>query len=362
MQIKKNVIVKSHDSLFADSQRGLINFVGQYYIEFRDDNPDIKISGTLNYPGVKGKIYFDEGYINFLDRKFLILSKKEQEAFSSGGQRTAEDNYIELKETDRDLKPYFNLAAQTIIYETLAPSSNAGGVTSSITQIPEIKEKSYLLNIRGPMTELSSLSFERYILKSNVYKLDGEAYILEDKTTGKKLDPYRFQELAYDIAPPLLKSAFSALEGSTDSLAKASRDTARDLTITEINLFARMLMRPVERRIASQTGLYDLRIKRDLGLDAANLLKLNDQQLLQSEPVIVEHMVGLERLYFTLDTSIDKNLQSQNYNMIVYSYKLTWKILKETLIDELSLNVGNELDEYNNAYLPVLSIEAIHSF
>jgi len=221
----------------------------------------------------------------------------------------------------------------------------------------------------------SSFTFEKYKKEYGLMTLDGEPYVLKDKNTGQTIDQHRLQELTYALSPPLIRSMLNMAQGADVSLGEVGKDAARDLTITEINLLARSLLKPVERSVAEQTGLYDLRIKRNFGQDAVNLAGLSQTAELthpdeETEQPLMENLFGLElvkelwreRLYLSLDTSVDQNLQNKNINITINSYKLNYKILKNYFVDELSLNVGEELDILQEEYVPVLSLELLHSF
>ncbi|GBR76894.1 hypothetical protein NO2_1371, partial [Candidatus Termititenax persephonae] len=386
LNIQNDLRVMSTDSLLTSS------FLGQINVGLRDNNPPVKISGSTNYLNIDGRIYLDDGYISFIDRKFNLLSTREQERyFQANSVHRPQDNYIEFTETDYyTLEPVLNVVAQTTVYDTQTVSGSAAAVEPSVSDNalvgppePETRmittETDYLVLIDGSILDLSSIAFEKYKKENSAYVLDGEPYPLKDKNTGQTLDQARLQELTYAISPPLMRSALNLVRGSgTQSLDEIGKGAARDLTITEINLLARSLLKPVERGFAEQLGLYDLRLKRDFGQDAANLAGFNNPSTVQTEDLteespapLWENLFGLElvtelwreRVYLSLDTNFDRNLQSKNVQITVNSYKLTYKIIKNYLfVNELSFNVGEELDLLQDRYLPVLSLELLSSF
>ena len=377
LSARNDVRVLTGDSLLLSGE--FSSFFNQINVTLRDESPPIKISGSTNFLHVDGRIFLAEGYISFINRKFSLLDTREQERyFLSQPQHRPQENYLEFVVTEKfKLDPQIVLVAQTTVYNTIQATASALADEQEPTE-PQLitTESDYLAFIDGSIFDLSSITFERYQREGMNYVLDGEPYVLRDPVTGKTIDQYRFQELTYDISPSFIKSAISMARGTgTQTMDDATRETFRDLTITEINLLMRSLLKPAERAAAEWTGLYDVRIKRDFGQDAARLANLDkQQQLAEEDPEVIlpekETLFGLElvkelwreRLFFSLDTNIDRNLQTKRLNVTVNAYKLTWKIIKNYFIDELSLNAGNELDILQEEYVPVLSLELLHSF
>ncbi|MDR1997115.1 MAG: hypothetical protein LBQ83_02180 [Candidatus Margulisbacteria bacterium] len=378
LNVRNDVRVLSGDSLLLTGE--FSSFLNQINIGLRDENPPVQISGSTNFLRVDGRIFLEDGYFSFINRKFTLLESREQEKyFLSQPLHRPQDNYLEFVVTEKfTLEPHIVAVAQTTVYDTqLVTGSLAVSADAEAEPEPQTitTESDYLVFMNGSIFDLSSITFERYKKENLVYVLDGEPYALRDPQTGRTIEQSRFQELAYAISPPFIKSAIALSRGTgAQTVNDATRETLRDLTITEINLLMRSLLKPAEKAAAEWTGLYDVRIKRDLGQDAARLANLEAQTALPAaEDTLAaqtEYLFGLElvkelwkeRLFFRLDTNFDRNLQTRNINITVNSYKLTCKILKNYFIDELSLNIGSELDILQNDYVPVLSLEMLHSF
>ncbi|MDR1322938.1 MAG: hypothetical protein LBK68_00705, partial [Candidatus Margulisbacteria bacterium] len=377
LNIKNNLRAASTASLLSGDFSG---FLGQINVGLRDNNPPVRIGGSTNYLRIGGLIYLDDGYVGFLNRKFTLLEQRDQEKYFLGATtHRPQENYLEFGETEKyTLEPYLSAVAQTTVYDTLVVSNSALAVSGDIDiekAAPQTltTETDYLVFIDGSVFDLSSITFEKYRKENLNMALDGEPYVLRDKNTGKTIDQYRFQELAYAISPPLMKSALALARGtSAQTGGEVIRETARDLTVTEINLLARTILRPVEKSAAQMTGLYDVRFKRDIGSDAARFAGLETQAaLVDTENTrLTEYLFGLEmvkelwkeRIFFSVDTTLDRNLQNKRLNITVGSYKLTFKLLKNYFLDELSLNVGQELDLQQEEYIPALSLEMLHNF
>ncbi|MDR1452620.1 MAG: hypothetical protein LBJ25_01395 [Candidatus Margulisbacteria bacterium] len=376
LNIKNNLRAASSASLLSSDFSG---FFGQINVGLRDNNPPVHIGGSTNHLRIDGLIYLDDGYVGFLDRRFTLLEQRDQEKYFLGATaHRSRENYLEFIETERHLlEPYLSVVAQTTVYDTQAVSAAAvasGNIDLEDTPQTITTEMDYLVFIDGSVFDLSSITFERYRKENLTMTLDGEPYVLRDRNTGKTIDQYRFQELAYEISPPLMKSALALARGtSTQTGSEVVRKTIRDLTVTEINLLARAILRPVEKGAAQMTGLYDVRFKRDIGVDAVRFTGLETQTAAltdAAEAPLSEYLFGLEmvgdlwmeRVFFSVDTTFDRNLQTKNLNLTVNSYKLTLRILKNSFLDELSFNFGQELDSLQKEYIPVLSLEMLHNF
>ncbi|GBR77673.1 hypothetical protein RDn1_332, partial [Candidatus Termititenax dinenymphae] len=210
--IKNDVRVLSTDSLLAS------NLLGQINISLRDNNPPVRINGSTNYLHIDGRIYLDDGYISFINRKFTLLSLREQEKyFQTNPARRPQDNYIEFTETDRfTMEPHLAVVAQTTVYDTQIVTGSEMLVSEDIMTVPQTitTETDYLVFIDGSIFDLSSVTFEKYKKENMAMVLDGEPYVLKDKITGQTIDQYRFQELTYAISPPLLRSALALARGT----------------------------------------------------------------------------------------------------------------------------------------------------
>ncbi|MDR2430993.1 MAG: hypothetical protein LBD99_01880 [Candidatus Margulisbacteria bacterium] len=365
LNIRKDVRALSSDSLLLTGE--FSSFLNQINVSLRDENPPVKIGGSTNFARIDGRIFLADGYLSFLNRKFTLLEYREQEKyFLTQSLRRPQENYLEFAVSEKfTLEPRITLVAQTTVYDTrlvsaapLAVSADLDEETQTVTT-----ESDYLVFVNGSIFDLSSIAFEKYQKEGSLYALDGEPYVLRDQDTGRTIDQASFQELTYAISPPFIKSAIALARGTgAQTINDATRDTLRDLTITEINLLARSLLKPVERAAAESAGLYDVRIRRDFGQDTS---RTDPETEAASETLFGLELVKelwRERLFFSVDTSFDRNLQTKDINVTVSSYKLTWRISRDYFFDELSLSAGEELDIMQREYIPVLSLELLHSF
>ncbi len=375
LELNNSLRVKSDASLFSGEA---LNVLSQIDLALAPRGSILELRGTAGKPLLDGSVFFDEGQLSLFYRRFILLSREEQQRYFSAARHVARENQIEFKTDENgNFSQNVFLVAQSIIVEAAEAVTGAVLVTENLQEdeVAEIvyQEKEYLAIINGSLTDLASFSFEKYSKENNRYVLEGEPYVLKNKETGENIDPYRFQLLMADLAPSLLKSAYAYAAGSGD-YEQGTKEATREFMISQGAVVWRYIMRPVERTIADTTGLYDVRITRDLSGDAARLLDIENQVVLnedgEEEFIKGENIIGFElvhevvqnRLYMSVDTDVDRNTKLKSYNLMVNSYSLTWKIIRDLFLDEISLNVGNEYDYYQKQYKPVLSLEALHSF
>ena len=379
LNVKNDVRVQTRDSILS----GDVNMLSQLNVGIRDNNPTIKVSGTLNYYKIAGLLYFDDGYVSLLNRTFTLMDKQEQSAYVKQSERHAGDNYLEFRETERfTLDPHFSFAAVTTVVDTVLVSDNTTTATTENTQATyTTSEKDYVVFIDGSIFDLASYTFQRYKKQSAVMVTDGDPYILKD-ASGRMIDNYRFNELAYDLAPSAVRSMWRTSTGATGSGSwdSATKEMVRDLSATEINFLMRSMLRPVERKTAQIFNLYDVKFKRDFGnkdvVSRLSFLQDTSQTTLQTETQLgISQELGVqvvkdlwhERLFLSIDTSLDRNLQTNVTQYSLYSWKLTYRFLKDFslyffVLDEVDLDYGNEKDQLLDTYIPVLSLNATHSF
>ena len=369
----ENVSLSSRGSL----QKGDISaLLGGFDIELANPNEQVQLKGTLNHPSFEGRFYMDNGSFSFLGRRFTLLSPSEQENFFSRGIRETIDNYLELVPTADLLHALkINGVMHTSIIETVSSvNTTADEVTDNTNAVVLVqRSKHYLLFIDGSPIEPASLSFRRYLTSGLSYVQDGEEYILQDKESGELIDPLRFQELATDIAPEFVKVAMGA--NNQAQLGQSfTEEIAKELTIDTVNSRMRDLLRPLEKSLGRQANLYDVKIKRDFGLDAVRMLSLDNSQ----SPAVEQYgltdqynqELGLSlvkeliprSIYLYADAGLDRSLQSELLYMHMNSYGVNWKFFNAPGFDEVSLGIGQELDLYFEEYRPVMLLEGLRQF
>jgi len=300
------------------------------------------VKGPINDPNLNGNIFFDEGFIKFLNRDFYFISREQQQPYLRNYPGLIRENQL-IMDSSRENPFSFHLRSEAVIFNQATTTENTE-TTININVTP--LENRFVFLIDGSLIKLGSFTFIKYKIENNDLIEVGQPYYLKDPDSNKLIDDTRFQELVYDLAPAFLKNP------SQDT----GRELARDIFFSEINQYFKSIVRPYEKLIAKQTGLYDVRVKGDFAQETARMLNIEEETAFQTyhNKLALELIYELykKKLYFTLDTTLDQ----------LNSYKITWYILTHKYIDNLSANFGNEYDYYRQDYTPRFSLEINDAF
>ena len=163
--------------------------------------------------------------------------------------------------------------------------------------------------------------------------------------------------------PEILSEGF----GSTKS-----KELIQKYTATQTNVWAHSALRPYEKQIARSVGLYDLKIIRNFGEDFTNLVGLENEEAKTnetdktSEP---DKLFGLDlmqelikdRVFIAFNTEVYKDILTNNFNITLSSYKLTISLLRNLLLDDISINFQDKISA-GSTVEKTFSIEAENRF
>ena len=326
---------------------GLVNY---FDLEVENTVTPLKVTGSLNLMQIKNNLYFARGTAYLFNRTFELLSLDRQKVFYKDPNR-AEANYLSFKvdkvadSIKKSLIPILNLKALSII-EPLEAT-----VTANVAQ----KEpyKGVVVIFDGSIYNLKSLTFEEYDIDSPYKReLDPQFvrfYKLSLQEVGNSQDFAQFTELMNLLMPEFMdRSGLAEQETSSKIL--------NEMAAQRINLlFRSSVLRPIEKGLAQNIGLYDLRIDynlgktlvRNVGSQGDNLLGLN----------LVKDLYQ-DILFLNVNTELD--LVDQNESLInSMEIGLTYYILKD-----LALSFS-EIGEYGATELefkPKLSLRYSYEF
>jgi len=339
VKFAQNVAIRQGRNLIEGD---LSKIIGEINIFIDPRNSGFTIAGPLSDLRFSGLINFDEGFIKFLNRDFYFINKEEQQPYLKNYPERIRSNQL-VMDSSRDNDFTFHLRSETVIFEEVITTEDIG-TTGNVPA--ETKEQRFVFIVDGPLNNIGSFTFLRYEIENNSLTEVGEPYYLKDPQSQELLADARFQELVYDLAPSFLKNP------SQDT----GRQLARDIFYSEINQYFKTLIRPYEKLIAKQTGLYDVRVKGDFAQETAKMLKIEETAEYDAyyNKLALELVYELyqEKIFFTLDTTLDQ----------LNSYKITWYILTQSYIDELSANFGSKYDYYRRDYTPMFSLEVNDAF
>jgi hypothetical protein len=328
------------------------------------------MAGYANQLQLDGRFDLAAGSMAMFNRRFELMMPERQRKFFKSDTGRVKANQIIFKshggQEGLNDQINFSLATETALPEGLDVDGKL------------VSESAYLLIMDGPVNDISSLSFVKYQMKGqDPGEQLSEIYYFVDPETGRPMESTRLYALLWDLSPGILKNL---QKGTVERQGVTS--LVRDLTSEQANLLFRELIRPFERSIASGTNLYDVKIRHDFSQEISEII--TDSTEVPSENVtsgtdatqkakelaaekknVVS--VGLvwelmkNRLYFTLNTYLDQRLDTQRYDFGISSYKLTYSLFKELILDEILLSYENEFIS-ESQQLQTYSIESSHRF
>jgi hypothetical protein len=349
----------------------LSNLLTRYQFEMKPSVVPLKMMGYANQLQLDGRFDLAAGSLAMFNRRFeLILPERQRKFFKSDTARVKANQIIFKSHGGQESlsdQINFSLATETALPEGLDVDGKP------------VSESAYLLVMDGPVNAISSLSFVKYQMKGqDPGEQLSEIYYFVDPDSGKPMESTRLYALLWDLSPGVLKNL---QKGTVERQGVTS--LVRDLTSEQANLLFRQLIRPLERGIATGANLYDVKIRHDFSQEIAGIITdsspatatgntgVGSDTTQKAKELAAEKKnlvsVGLvwelmkNRLYFTLNTYLDQRLDSQRYDFGISSYKLTYSLFKELILDEILLSYENEFIT-ESQQLQTYSIESSHRF
>jgi len=347
------------------------NIIGNFDFELQKTYEPLQIKGSINTPVIKGQLGIEEGSMFSFFKKFDLLSKEEKKKYFKDIEKV-QDNIVIFDMTQRleekvkrKIKPIFKIVAHT--------------EDNSTTQNTKI----FLIVIDGAITnfqdveDLQSIYFLKYQKASEEttlpvlekeYRLVGE--------DNEKINQEQLNELYESLMPSFLKRL---IQGDLES--NTSQELFADYAENQADVIFHSILRPHEKNIAKNIGLYDLKIKRNFGRDFNRLVGLDkkEEEILstesdsssESESTTIqeqEYLFGLDiveelianRIFLTLNTEVTQEKQ-RGLKWVIGSYKLTVLLFKDFIMDDISINFENNVTD-ESSVKQSLSIEASHWF
>jgi len=349
----------------------LSNLLTRYQFEMKPSVVPLKMAGYANQLQLDGRFDLAAGSLAMFNRRFELMLPERQRKFFKSDTARVKANQIIFKshggQEGLSDQINFSLATETALPEGLDVDGKA------------VSESAYLLIMDGPVNAISSLSFVKYQMKGqDPGEQLSEIYYFVDPDTNKPMESTRLYALLWDLSPGVLKNL---QKGTVERQGVTS--LVRDLTSEQANLLFRQLIRPLERGIATGANLYDVKIRHDFSQEIAEIITdstststttnsaVGSDATQKAKELAAEKKnvvsVGLvwelmkNRLYFTLNTYLDQRLDTQRYDFGISSYKLTYSLFKELILDEILLSYENEFIT-ESQQLQTYSIESSHRF
>ena len=293
----------------------------------------LEIKGSWNYPKIKNSLFFKEGTLHLFSRSFTLLEANKQRHYFADRPYNTKKNKLSfsLQEIPGQIKniPLLDIAALAVI----DPEKDST-LLSSVD--PEAsKYKHIVVSISGSVYTMSSFVFDKYLSDQNDNNNPSITFVT---TAGlQNDDPQNLSKIAEMLIPDMYSNhqRYKPID-STRLLNQMSEN--------QLNALLRNQIRPIEKQLARNIGLYDLRIDYNVGgslLKATNIQGLgnNDSNLGIN---LVQSLIS-DKLFIRARTSLDtRNQQKQSQKFQLSEVELTY-----LLGAHLSFNFSNIKDDTN---------------
>ncbi len=326
-------------------------------LEIEPQSDPLYIRGTWYRPKLAGTLSIHAGSLSMLNHTFEVLDPDEQRLYFGGDLNRVLANKVGFEEshtpllTDETLfssiVPYFKLVAKTVI-DAQTVSQNLGN-PERVT----VYDRAVLVKLEGSPLDTSGIVFEQYQLIDQKPEPLGEPMALQVKEDQKKLTP-----LFTLLNPGVYYTEFFK------ELFQSSRPHIAELTESSVNKLFRSVLRPVERDLARNIGLYDIKLDYNLGRDVNGALGIaQDNSETSSESthtllgIDVAQNIISDRLFITLKTEIQRQQEKDNTSIQLSKYTVTY-----LMTSWLKLNYNNKQFDPQAPLHGVLSLEASLAF
>lgn len=327
---------------------GLANY---FDVSILPQKSAINVSGTLNSPKVAGQLQFEEGSFSILSRSFDLLTLQQQELFFRQEQYNSMQNEIRFQTRigpsgNRVIDPQLYLSALSVTEPLVLSTVNIGlNELNSYTGV--------LINFRGSVFSLSNLSMDRYLL-SNADPRSSEIqfvsrFRLQD---ANQLDTQGSQaslELARLLIPEFAVDSQNSDENDPNQAQRFFSTYGENQINT---LVRRRFLRPIEKDLAKQIGLYDIRVDYNVGKALLNAPDNSAEVQDDSVGINFVHQLIDRKLFLRLKTDLD--VSGSRDEERADSVLLSEIELQYFLFRELSLTFSNTRD--NNIDRPRFSL------
>lgn len=321
---------------------GITSFVGNFDLELEETKKPIMILGTNNKVSMKGRIAFVSGKFGMLNKNFYILKPEEQRKYFMPFVEKIKDNSIEFgghgSGKKEKYEPIASIVAETRLHVLEEGVGSSGPTLNYI-------ENAFLVICDGSLYNRSSISFERYSLKSKLRpEIVGTPYSMAD------IDEARLGELLGYLLPDLINPQYYG--GAVKTSSKENNFFA-SLTETQIDkIFKEGFLSPLERRIERGIGLYDLKLDYNLGESLSEAIRGSKGTGETGLGIEVAQKLFFDRMFIRVKTRIHgaRAIQFTEYEL---SYFITnW----------LSLKYENKQYNENDPMRGAFSLEANYVF
>ncbi len=319
-------------------------------LEVENTSSFLKLKGTLNTPLLENKLIFKEGAFTLLNKEFELLPEAKQGSYFKITGKTPHTNGIdfELIETAEGIKkstPYINITAISIIQNpNVSPNIETKTDTFSYTHA--------VSSIEGSLSQIKVSDFDFYGSSSDRIPNTTLRFIKSLKLNLKDATKSEEKE---GVSTEIIQTLFPEFFVNTIE----TNSIANQVGGQRINqVVRREVFRPIEKQVAKNIGLYDVRINYDLG---KALLENNNTTYSKVDVNMMQRIIS-DQLFLRIKTDLDFNSQSNQTSdpISISEIELSYFLLKKR---NLSLNYANVKDTIiRSEYKPKLSLKYNYDF
>jgi len=281
---------------------------------------DIKISGMMYSPEVKGTVSIKSGVLNVLGREFEVLNEDSQEKIFGADRSMINRNEAVFQGGDAPYSsiPYIRLTAKSEIVNYSQNKSESSGVTDTS---PSIKKETVVV-----VTRVSGMPF----VQDKSRSIDLKFYAFDVDTTKK---PPEYVAGSYDDNQIRIMLLPDFLKGSL-GLSKNSGQTGLDTNAVIVDyLNARIqsyLLRNITSKVEKALGLDSFTLDYNFGKDLEKVLPTKrGEYAVDDRP---QFGVGFVKSFFNNVYIQVRYYQSMNEASYLsntsFNYQITWKATK----------------------------------
>ncbi len=330
---------------------GLANTID---VELRENPIPLKITGTSFEPIITNSILFNQGALTLLNRTFDLLSIAEQELFFENEKYKVRDNELsfnveELPTGRKRIVPILHLSAVNIIEPVNISTDNQQLVDNN-------PYGAIVINFNGSAFKLDNIQINHYTMTNINPRISTiifqRRYSLSSPINSNGQDR-AVNELVQIIAPELALQDRNQNPSNTTQTQKLINTVGEN----QINqLVRREFLRPVERGIAQNIGLYDFRLNYNFGraVIGGNQRSTQDDDL----AISLVHQLIQNKLFLRAKTNLDLGQQTQNRDKAL----LSEVELQYFLLRQFSVGFANTQDNNERIARQKLSLKYSYEF
>ncbi len=320
------------DDVFAD-------LGNKFQLTFLETPTDVKISGSLNTPKLQNTLAFSEGIVDLFNREFTLLTTDKQKAYYPGNETQAHRNTLALStQEDKDTGIIRNIPILDIAAVTIVEKTTTSSVSSRGSDPDSDKDKHIIAIIKGSIYNIDSLSFDKFTYST---KPDFKAN-------------YTAQDLSKVLE--ILAPDFFDIANSRQVNSDQTKRIISQIGETGVNTALRYkLIRPIEKNIAKNIGLSDLRFDYNVGsalFGAANIQGVGNVNSNVGLSMI-KNLVS-DQLSLRIKTNLDLKGQTDAQ---VSEWELTYNLYKH-----LSMNYSNVRETLGAEFKPKVSLKYSYDY